>query len=188
MKTIIFSMAALVLIATACDENSTSSDAGFPYITVDAYYRTGVYDAVTVYVLVYNDGDTRFHCGMNGDIYVHLPETTIVYPDTTVYTPTYPPQAINIQGASIVYPETTMVIDMVFSYMHVDASSYSSIYTAFDDIIVQYGYYEYIYNGQTHHAYAFERTREFSAIDVDVTLENQHGVSHTYTLTDINGS
>lgn len=176
-----------MLMAWGCDDNSTGSDAGFPFITVDAYYRTGTYEGVTVYVVVYNEGDERFHCSLVGDIYVDLPEITMVYPDTTVYTPTYPPEAIDIEGAAITYPDTTVEIEMDFEYLHIEGHYYSTLYNSFDDNVVRYGYYEYTQYGQIQHAYAFERTRELSTIDVIVTLENQHGDSHTYNLYDING-
>jgi len=187
MRIVVFMMIALALLSWGCDKKSTESDNGFPFISVDSYYRTGYYDAVTVFVLVYNDGDERFNCSCLADIYIHLPDTTIVYPDTIIYTPTYPPDTIDIAGGAVNYADTTLEFEMEFAYLHIDPEYYSSLYDSFDEIIVQYGYYEYNYYGQIRQAYAFESTLQFSSIDVSVTLENQYGDQYTYNLTDING-
>lgn len=187
MRIIVFMMIALALIAGGCDNKSTDSDKGFPFISVDGYYRMDYYDAITVFVVIFNDGSERFHGSFEASIHLHLPDTTIVYPDTTIYTPGYPPDTIEIASVAVDYPDTTLEIEMSFAYIHLDSSEYASLYEGFDDIIVQHGYYEYIQYGQTQHAYAFERTREPGSIDVSVTLENQYGDRYTYVLTDING-
>ncbi len=188
MRILILSVLGFSIFTFACDKKSSGPEAPFPSVVVDAYYSTGGYNDNTVYIIVYNNSDEMFHCSVEGNIFVHLPETTIVYPDTTVYSPSYPYDPIDVAGGSVTYPDTLLEIPVDFSYLHINSEYYSSIYTYFADNIVQYGYYEYTQYGQTQYDYAFTRTWVYSSIDVEVTLEDPRNRTQVYYLSDIGGS
>ena len=139
------------------------------------------------YVVVYNNSNRRFDCGVEGDMTIFCYDSILTFEDTTIITPGYPPDTIFIQGGQVSIQDSTVDYPLIFAYMHIDSMNYSTVQTPFEDLEVNYGFYQYDYYGQLMEAYTYTVALAVSRIDMEVLIEDSFGNSETYYLEDIKG-
>ncbi len=175
------------MLVAGCDDKSAGPDANFPRIDVDGYYVEDYYSNNVAYVVVYNNSNRRFDCGLEGDMTISCYDTILTFEDTTFITSGYPPDTISIQGGQVSLQDSTVDYPLNFAYMHIDSMSYGTVQTTFEDFEVNYGFYQYYNFGQLIEAYAYTVELEISQIDMEILIEDSFGNSKIYYLEDIKG-